>query len=64
MTELEEKYSLLQLYYTPEHVFPVTGRSAGMLCTNTAMMVNYQSKKERRPKSWQNRLNSSLIHSF
>ena len=49
MTELEETYSLLQLYYTPEHVFPVTGRSAGMLCTNTAMMVNYKSKKERRP---------------
>ena len=49
MTELEEKYSLLQLYYTPQQVFPGVGRSSGMLCTNTAMMVNYKSKKERRP---------------
>ena len=46
MTELEEKYSLLQLYYTSQQVFPVVGRSSGMLCTNTAIMVNYKSKKK------------------
>ena len=46
MTEREEKYSLLQLYYTPQQVFPVVGRSSGMLCTNTAIMVNYKSKKK------------------
>lgn len=34
MTELEEKYSLLQLYYTPKHMLSVAGRLSGMFCAN------------------------------
>ena len=35
MTELEEKYSLLQLYYTTEQVFVVVGRLWFVLCKKT-----------------------------